>query len=174
MLQCLDLWPHAWPWIFTVRFWNSRISEMGGLIDIEKGYESTIHDHDCDLFATKVRCKDLLDSDRGEFRCRRAVDASSFCNYRYHHSIILKVYTLLPSIAAEKAFKFQDNQLHYSDIKMTAMASQITGDSIVCWAVCSGVDQQIKENVKAPRHWPLYRWIPLIKVTGHYTGGFPS
>ena len=27
---------------------------------------------------TKVRCKDLPDSDRGDFRCRRAVDSSSY------------------------------------------------------------------------------------------------
>ena len=33
----------------------------------------------CDLehLVTKVRCKDLPDSDRGVFRCRRAVDSSS-------------------------------------------------------------------------------------------------
>ena len=32
---------------------------------------------DLDDLVTKVRCKDLLDSDRGDFRCRRAVDSSS-------------------------------------------------------------------------------------------------
>ena len=33
----------------------------------------------CDLddLMTKVRCKDLPDSDRGDFRCRHAVDSSS-------------------------------------------------------------------------------------------------
>ena len=33
----------------------------------------------CDLehLVTKVRCEDLPDSDRGDFRCRRAVDSSS-------------------------------------------------------------------------------------------------
>ena len=42
---------------------------------------------------------------------------------------------------------------------MNAMASQITGVSIA----------QIKENIKAPRHWLLWgestidRWIPLTK-----------
>ena len=31
---------------------------------------------------------------------------------------------------------------HYSDIIMSMMASQITGVSIVCFAVCSGTDQR--------------------------------
>ena len=34
---------------------------MGGPIE-QKGCESVIHDHDGDLLVTKVRCKDLLDS----------------------------------------------------------------------------------------------------------------
>ena len=44
---------------------------------------------------------------------------------------------------------------------MTVMASQITGVSIV--------QAQVKENIKAPRHWPLRgeftddRWIPCTK-----------
>ena len=33
---------------------------------------------DLDHLVTKVRCKDLPDSDRGDFSCRRAVDSSSF------------------------------------------------------------------------------------------------
>ena len=33
---------------------------------------------DLDDLVTKVRCKDLLDSDRGDFRCRRAFDSSSY------------------------------------------------------------------------------------------------
>ena len=32
---------------------------------------------DLDHLVTKVRCKDLPDSDRGDFSCRRAVDSSS-------------------------------------------------------------------------------------------------
>ena len=35
------------------------------------------HDDCCDHSVTKVRCKDLPDSDRGDFRCRRAVDSST-------------------------------------------------------------------------------------------------
>ena len=49
---------------------------------------------------------------------------------------------------------------------MGAMASQITGVSIVYSTVYSGVDQR---NTKAPRHWPLWGeftgdlWIALTK-----------
>ena len=50
---------------------------MGGPIDIgQKWSESVIHDHEPDLLVTKVRCIDLPDSDRGDFRCRRAIDLS--------------------------------------------------------------------------------------------------
>ena len=52
---------------------------MEGPIDIEQiGLEKVIHDHDRDHLVTKVRCKDLPHIDRGDFRCRRAVDSSSF------------------------------------------------------------------------------------------------
>ena len=40
--------------------------------------------------------------------------------------------------------------LHYGDVKMAAMASQITGVSIVYSTFCQGVDK--KQNIKAPRH----------------------
>ena len=43
-----------------------------------------------------------------------------------------------------------------------AMAPQITGVSIVCSTVFQA---HIIENIKAPRHWPLW---------GESTGGFPS
>ena len=38
----------------------------------------TIHDDDSDFFVTMVVCVDVLDSERGDFRCRLAVDTSSF------------------------------------------------------------------------------------------------
>ena len=50
--------------------------------------------------------------------------------------------------------------IHYSDVTMSAMASHITGVSNVCSTVF--VQAQIKENIKAPRHWPLWR-----VFTGH-------
>ena len=59
-------------------------------------------------------------------------------------------------------------QSHYSDVIMCAMASQITCVSIVCSTVF--FQAKIKENIKVPRHWPLWGestsdpWIPLMKV----------
>ena len=50
---------------------------------------------------------------------------------------------------------------HYSDVIMGAMASQITGISFL--------RVEIKENIKAPRYWPLWgefiddRWNPHTK-----------
>ena len=41
---------------------------------------------------------------------------------------------------------------HYSDVIMDAMASQNTSLTIIYSTVYS----QIKENTKAPRHWPLW------------------
>ena len=57
--------------------------------------------------------------------------------------------------------------LHYNDVIMGAMASQITSLTIVYWT--EYLKAQIKENSKAPRHWPLCgeftgdRWIPRTK-----------
>ena len=53
---------------------------------------------------------------------------------------------------------------HYNDVIMDAMASQITSLTSVYSTVYSGVNK--KQNIKAPRHWPLCgeftgdRWIP--------------
>ena len=48
---------HDLDWIFKVKFWKSHISGIGGPIYIE--WKGVIHDHDRDLFVTKMRCKDL-------------------------------------------------------------------------------------------------------------------
>ena len=53
-------WPWPWSWIFKVKYGIWYISTKRG---------------------PKVRCKDLLDSDRGDFRCRPAVDSYSFTKY---------------------------------------------------------------------------------------------
>ena len=45
------------------------------------------------------------------------------------------------------------DNLHYNDVTMSAMASQITSLTIVYSTV---IQAQIKENLKVPRHWPLY------------------
>ena len=53
---------------------------------------------------------------------------------------------------------------HYCDVIMGAVASQIVSFTIVYSTVYSDADK--KQNIKAPRHWPLCgeltgdRWIP--------------
>ena len=53
--------------------------------------------------------------------------------------------------------------MHYSDVIMGAMESQITGARVFTQPFVQG---QIKENIKALRHWPSWeeftgdRWIP--------------
>ena len=99
----LRVWPWPWPspWIFKVKYAISYISTKSGPIVTKQKANISIelqastvtngfdlgHDLDiwifkvkCDLdhLVTKVRCKDLPDSDRGDFRCRYAVDSSSF------------------------------------------------------------------------------------------------
>ena len=52
---------------------------------------------------------------------------------------------------------------HYNDVIMSAVASHIT----VVPIVCSIVQAPIKENIKAPCHWPLWGEPPVA-------GGFPA
>ena len=93
-------WPWPWPWIFKakhgicsistksgpiVKKWKTNISIWTLTSNVTNGFDLG-HDldiwifkviYDLDHLETKVRCKDLPDSDRGDFRCRRAVDSSS-------------------------------------------------------------------------------------------------
>ena len=47
--------------------------------DIEQqGWDLVIHDHHRDPSVNKMKCKNLPDRDRDEFRCRRAVNWSSY------------------------------------------------------------------------------------------------
>ena len=48
---------------------------------------------------------------------------------------------------------------------MGTIASQITSLTIVYSTIYSFIQTQIKENIKAPRHWPL---------CGEFTGEFPT
>ena len=92
------LWP--WPWILKIKYGIWYISTKSGLIATKRKANILILTLDlkcdqwvwpwpwpwylnlkviCDLehLVTKVRCKDLSDSDWGDFRCRGAVDSSS-------------------------------------------------------------------------------------------------
>ena len=81
------IWP--WLWIFKVKFGIPFISTKDGLIaskwkvrtDIEWTEGLNSHQVWPWLWPWKVRCKDLPDSDRGDFRFRRAVDSFSFISY---------------------------------------------------------------------------------------------
>ena len=56
--------------------------------------------------------------------------------------------------------------MHYSDVTMSTIASQITGISMF---VQQFVLAHVQEYIKAPQHWPLWRestnnrWNPLTK-----------
>ena len=69
-------------------------------------------------------------------------------------------------VSIQLFFLIFDIEIHYSDVMMSAMASQITGVLIVYLAINSDAD---KKNMKVPRHWPLwgeftgYQWIPHTK-----------
>ena len=58
------------------------------------------------------------------------------------------------SIAYKAPTKFEwPVLLHYNDVIMSAMASQITMLRLFTQAF---IQAKIKENIKAPRHWPLW------------------
>ena len=83
----LDLRPHTHDFDLVVswsKFEINLIGGWGGVIDMErKGWESIIHDHDGDLWVTMVWWVDVPYSDWGDFRCRRAVDMSSFYYFMF-------------------------------------------------------------------------------------------
>ena len=61
---------------------------------------------------------------------------------------------------------------HYSDVIISTIASQITS-VLTVYSIWSG-QAQIKENIKAPCHWPLWgeftgdQWIPCKKDELHW------
>ena len=102
-------WPWHWPWIFKVKYeicyistksgpiptkWKANISIWTLGLKYDNGFDDLGHDLDiwifkviCDLdhLVTKVKCKDLPDNERGDFRCRRAVDSSSCLTVTSHY-----------------------------------------------------------------------------------------
>ena len=62
------------------------------------------------------------------------------------------------SLLLLKCYDTVGDIVHYNDVIMGAMVSQITSLTIVYSTVYSGADQR---KIKAPRHWPLrgiHRW----------------
>ena len=70
----------------------------------------------------------------------------------------------ISSISVDQPSIADNSMGHYNDVMMSTMASQITSLTIVYSIV---IQAQIKENIKAPRHWPL-----CGEFTG--TGEFPT
>ena len=71
--------------------------------------------------------------------------------------------------SAKWHFRFSDgisHHIHYSSVIVGAMTSQITNLTMFTQPF---IQAQIKENIKAPHHWPLCRkftderWIPRTK-----------
>ena len=62
---------------------------------------------------------------------------------------------------AEKLVAYLTGNPLYSDVAMSTMASQITSTSSVC---STFVQADMKQHIKAPRHWPLwgeFKWWPV-------------
>ena len=67
--------------------------------------------------------------------------------------IALFVLFILQLSGAYMIYLFLSSQIHYIDVIMSAMASQITSITIVTQPF---IQEQIKENIKTQRHWPLW------------------
>ena len=82
-------------------------------------------------------------------------------------------YTIVPSRCSltRYMYMYYTQPCNYNDVIISAVASQIARASIVCSPF---VQAQMKDNMKAQRHWPLWgefigdRWIPRTK--GQYRG----
>ena len=72
---------------------------------------------------------------------------------RLHYFCDLTMFWAFKPMAAHISKEMGLISWHCNDVIMSAMASQISGASIVCSIVFQA---QIKENIKAPRHWPLW------------------
>ena len=80
-----------------------------------------------------------------------------------HHEAVLTNLTGRSPSLLNKLSRPTVQVLHYDDVTMSGMASQITSPGIVYSTVYPGADQR---KHKAPRHWPL---------CGEFTGGeFPA
>ena len=79
-LYDLALWPHSWPWpwSFKVRVWKALSQEWGGRFTMNEKDASHPFMTMILTCVTMVRWADVPDSDRYDFRRRRAVDIYSF------------------------------------------------------------------------------------------------
>ena len=74
-------------------------------------------------------------------------------------TLFCKVQTVPPTAVWQNVYEY--DTYHYIDVIVSAMASQITGDSIVCSTVCSGADQRKHQSsaslafVRGMHQWPV-------------------
>ena len=112
-----------------------------------------------------------VDSDlagMAKWLCNQPIHERKLVDVAHHFArIMVNRWHFFPCLYIwSRELRCMQHNRHYTDVINSAMASQITGVPIVCSTVCSGADQ---ENVKAPRHWPLWgestgdRWIQLTK-----------
>ena len=83
---------------------------------------------------------------------------------------LITLYLLQTGIGIFRSVEATD-VIHYSDVIMSAMASQITGVSMVCSTVCLGADQRKHQT---PRHWPLWGEFTGDQVTGEFPSQWAS
>ena len=72
--------------------------------------------------------------------------------FNFYEGIVNNCKSLKHSWSSSTEINFEI-WIHFSDVIMGTMASQITSLTVVYSTVCSGADQR---NIKAPRHWPLW------------------
>ena len=85
-------------------------------------------------------------------------------SYRNLHFIWNFTWNILSEISCEWAVScvVQKTTRHYVDIIMSAMASQITGVSIVGSSVCSGADQRKHQSYARTNPCPYVHWTILV------------
>ena len=67
-------------------------------------------------------------------------------------------------IRGDNSGTFKKPACHYSDVIMSTMTSQITGDLIVYSTVCWGTDQRKHQSFASLAIvWGIHRWIPHTK-----------
>ena len=64
--------------------------------------------------------------------------------------------------------------IHYGDVIMSAMASQIPSISMVCSTVCSGADQRKYQSSMSSSNGNIYIVTGLLEGNSPVTGEFPS
>ena len=77
----------------------------------------------------------------------------------FHFDDVIMMVGDIKGFALEKVCVFQVTMFYYSDVIMSAMASQIAGVSIVCSTLCSGADQQKHQSSTSLDFvWGNHRW----------------